>query len=78
MSRIQGKVFRGRNFMPEIGFILSRPRNKRTFRFFNENNCRNICRIQKIVIPLHQRCKTRIRKRFKEEEKTQPLKAFSV
>jgi uncharacterized membrane protein YgcG len=45
------------------------------FRFLNENNCRNIWWIQKIVVPLHQRCKTRTRKRFKEKEKTQPLKA---
>ena len=67
-----------KNFMSEIGFIFSRHRNKWTFRYFNENNCRNICRIQKIVVPLHQRCKTRKRKRFKEEKKHNLLKSLSV
>ena len=42
-----------KNFMSEIGFIFSRHRNKWTFRYFNENNCRNICMIQKNIVPLH-------------------------
>ena len=67
-----------KNFMSEIGFIFSRHRNKWTFRYFNENNCRNICTIQKNVVPLHQRCKTRKRKRFKEEKKHNLLKSLSV